>query len=394
MIRTLKTVHIRSSRFVIRLLAMALVLAATDAVAGGPQYVTRTGAPWRWAETPIRFHPDRGNLGLIDNATARRILDEAFAVWTSVPTAALAVESAGPLPEDVTVRNYQRYWDVCGDGLTPIIFDHDGHIIDSIVGPVRGARLRGLTGRCAVYATGEIREAAIVINGRYYSALTRDGLQEDALDDLRELLVHEIGHLLGLGHAQTNAVDADGRLDAEAPDLPVMFALAHRRPITKLHLDDVAAVSALYPSASFAATRGTIAGRILAHDGTSPRPGVHVVARNVLDPRGTAAGSISGTYYWPTAPGDGTPPAALEARYEIQGLPPGLYTVQIEPIAPAFHGPAALGHFDPPPALSGPAEGWNGDDESADDDPAIALPVLVLPGVTTDGIDVVANGAE
>lgn len=384
-------------RSVIRLLALALVALGTtspDAVAGGPHHVTRTGAPWRWAEMPIRFHPDRGDLGRIDNATALRLVDEAFAVWTSVPTASISVQSAGSLPEDVTVRNYRRYWDVCGDGLTPIIFDHDGHIIDAIVGPVRGARLRGLTSRCAVYATGEIREGAIVINGRYYSGLTRDALSTDAIEDLRELLVHEIGHLLGLAHAQTNAVDAAGRLDPNAPDLPMMFALPHRGRITKLHLDDEAALSVLYPSPSFSTTRGAIAGRVLAHDGQSAQAGVHVVARDLLDPRVNAAGALSGAYFWPTAPGDGTPPAALEAHYEIAGLPPGLYTLHIEPIAPAFHGPAALGHFDPPPALSGPAEAWNGDGESAHDDPTIALPVLVLPGVTTDGIDFVANAVE
>lgn len=381
----------------IRLLAMALValgMTSPAALAGGPHYVTRAGAPWRWSRMPIRFNPDRGDLGRIDNATALRLVDEAFAVWTSVPTAALSVKSEGSLPEDVTVQNYEQYWGVCGDGITPIIFDHDGHILDAIAGPVKGARLRGLTTRCAVYATGEIREGAIVINGRYYAGLTRDGLSEDALDDLRELLVHEIGHLLGLAHAQTNAVDAAGTLDPNAPDLPMMFGLPHQRPITKLHLDDVAALSALYPSPSFATTRGAIAGRILADDGHSARPGVHVVARDLIDSRVTAAGTLSGTYFWPTAPGDGTPPATLEARYEIPGLPPGLYILQIEPIAPAFNGPAALGHFDPPPALSGPAECWNGDGESAHDDPAIALPILVLGGMTTDGIDVVANTAE
>lgn len=372
----------------------ALVVAVTpEAVAGGPHFVTRSGAPWRWAELPVRFHPDQGGLGRLDNATLLRLVDEAFAVWTAVPTAALRVQSAGALPEDVTVENYTRYWNTCGDGLTPIIFDTDGRILDAIVGVGKGERLRGLASRCAVYATGEIYEAEIIINGRYYDGIA-DGDPEDTLDGLRELLVHEIGHLLGLAHAQTNAVDDAGRLDTVSGDLPMMFGLPHRTPIRTLHLDDVAAISALYPAPSFATTRGTIAGSILAQDGHAPMPGVHVVARSLGDPRAVAAGAVSGAFFWPTAPGVGTPPPALESRYEISGLPPGLYTLQIEPIAPAFHGPAALGRFDPPPRLAGPAEFWNGDGESADgsrDRPADALPILVLPGVTTDGIDVIAN---
>jgi hypothetical protein len=72
-------------------------------------------------------------------------------------------------------------------------------------------------------------------------------------------------------------------------------------------------------------------------------------------------------------------PSALTARADV-GQHPG----------------AALGRFDPPPLPAGPAELWNGDGESGDgsrDHAADAVPVQVLPGVTTDDIDAAANGS-
>ena len=48
-------------------------------------------------------------------------------------------------PVLVDVANYTQYFGRCGDGLSPIIFDDDGSIIDDIVGTGASQVILGLT---------------------------------------------------------------------------------------------------------------------------------------------------------------------------------------------------------------------------------------------------------
>src|SRR5262249_19907968 len=100
-----------------------------------------------------------------------------------------------------------------------------------------------------------------------------------------------------------------------------------------LNLDDIVSVSTLYPKATFSTNFGKITGSILLPNKEGAMQGAYVIARQVGNPRINAVGNVSGARFVPTEPG-GPPSPTLRAFYELPGLPPGSYTVEIESIDP------------------------------------------------------------
>ncbi len=374
-------------------LALGLAAAATRADAAGPLVVNGAGVPLRWAVSPVPYRPDRGRLGSLDNAAATAFVASRFATWSAVPSAAIAFTNAGTLPVDVRASNYTKYFNQC-DGVSPIVFDDDGSITDDLLGVgARDVILGFASPECGDVDAGTITEAIAVLNGRFVDGVSTAGNPEVSVTDYGAVFLHEFGHFFNLDHSQVNLAEAfDG--DATNDDVvPTMFPyLVNGVAASTLALDDVASVSALYPAAAFVTGTGSIHGQVLRADGT-PFQGAYVVARSVGDPRRTAVGAASGERYRPGNPG-GTPPASLVGAYEIDGLPPGAYTVEVEPIDPRFTGGSSVGPLDPPAALPGVRESWNGADEAATnppDDPDVAQAILVAPGAVVDGIDIRLN---
>ena len=110
--------------------------------------------------------------------------------------------------------------------------------------------------------------------------------------------------------------------------------------------DDMAALSSIYPAASYAATTGTLKGRIVAKDGTSQLTGINVIARRVdqgnpLDAMSRISGDLTQGCQGP------------DGSFTMTGLVPGAsYVVYIDELG--------LGAFSTPKALLlGPEEYWN-----------------------------------
>jgi hypothetical protein len=312
--------------------------------AGGPKCVagstyfdsTMTGQPLTWPQGVITYYTDQGDLSpALPNASANGYVASAFGQWTSVSTAALAASSGGHLAEDVNGTNVF----LNSDGTismpsdiqstatgTPIgiVYDADGSVTNALVGAGAGDATQcfsnAITGGNDNYGSlASYQHALIVINGQCAQ-------QSSQLTDIEYRLVRVIGEVLGLGWSQLNLNVQTGSPPATSDDyagFPVMhfadslicvpITVCYANPY-QLSMDDVAAISRLYPVTAqnqssfsgkqvFSAVTARIHGSVWFTDThgsrTQAMQGVNVVARWIdpktdLPSRRYVASSISG----------------------------------------------------------------------------------------------------
>ncbi len=409
-----------------RLMALVLLLLCTSPVwAGGPRYVggkaDAPGVPFTWDNSKtVAYRTDLGGLGTLAKTDADQFTANNFGVWQAVPTVTLNVSKAGDLAEDVTGANIVSLLNDPQSDLnvsSAIVYDTDGSAVDQLFGAGASDAILGFAGIGEVASDGthnRITLAHAVLNGKFI-----DG-SPDALpvDKFREAFIHEFGHFLGLDHSQINVevMDPAQRTGDNLAGLPTMFPyIFNTAPRLTLAPDDVAAISALYPTASFATTTGHIRGRILFSDGVTAAQGFNVIARRVNDPatpedesRRIAASSVSGYLYTEDAGNPlvnnagsdfGSRDQTLIGVYDIPGLPPGDYTVEVEAINGEFVGGSGLIPFGPlgfqfPLPGVCPREYVNSG-ESATDNCTEKTPITVPAGAEiTSGTDIILNGTR
>lgn len=248
----------------------------------------------RWQQLPIRyFVSDRGAEG-VSTEDFRAAIGRAFTTWTSAPRTSVRAEFVGftgASPGDE-------------DGITTLGFE-DRSELD---------RVLGATQYLIDTVTGEILEADIFFNTAFPWSVADEG--EPGRFDLESIAVHEIGHLLGLGHSaigETELIETGGRrvIATESVMFPIAFSSGNISDRT-LKADDIAGVGDLYPSADYGRETGSIGGRIT-KDG-QPVYGAHVVAFN------PATGRLVGNFSFD------------EGRFAIAGLDPGPHILRVEPI--------------------------------------------------------------
>lgn len=338
-------------KFILALLTMVL-----PACAGGPSHVTgptsrNPGHPYRWGGT-ISYHTDQGGLGNQTNAQANSMVAGAFLVWQNVGTASLDVQNQGQLPFDVTAENvmaFQNSLGRCSDSGHPqnsIVYDVDGTILAAL--GMDNNSVLGFAGIiCTDDSAGLYTRGWSVLNGRFIDGQPNaPGHQSISLQSYRAALIHEFGHLIGLGHSQVNVkclTDSFCRPE-ELAGVPVMFPVLVDRPGIELTVDDRASLSLLYSDPAFSTTTSRIQGQVVFSDGVTPAQGYNVIARQVVDPARTAVSSVSGFLFTagtgnPLMPDGsdtnlffGSRDTNLIGFYDIAGLPPGDYTVEVEAI--------------------------------------------------------------
>ena len=408
---------IRVVRTASRLAAAGAILAlgAGVAHAGGAFLVNGDGEPLVWdTSQPIVFNIDQGPLGQLTPAAAQALAEDAFAIWGQATGASsVSFQRGVDLPCDldaVTVGDSNG--GSCGpdnlqivgdgdDGLSPVIFDADGSLVDLLLGIGAGNDILGFASIISgTFQPPVIVEAEIVLNGRWFDGVANpESVSQDAF---QAVFVHENGHWLNLDHSQVNVqfwLDGDGPND---DFLPTMFPSSgddDSRLLT-LAADDVATLIDLYPAAGVSQLFGRIQGEILAPAaGGTPFQGANVILRGVSQPFIEAYSSLSGSRYVPDVP-----PTVTRAEFggpvseTLHGafsflVPPGTYTLEVEEIDPVFVDGSGVGPLPAPVLVPGSNEYWS-ENESVDpiaDSPGLASEIVVTAGQALSGVDILLN---
>jgi hypothetical protein len=221
-------------------------------------------------------------------------VQRAFASWAAVPTARMSFQHVGNI------------------GSKP--FEQDGVSVMGFLDRPDLDRVLGVTSFVVDVTTSDIVEVDIFFNSAFPWSTAPGG--EPNRHDVESIALHEIGHLLGLGHSalgETELRPGGGRrvIAAEAAMFPIAFSAGS---IEGRHLraDDVAGISEVYGRPGFLQETGAISGRVTKNG--RPVIGAHVVAFN------PATGTQIGTF------------AATDGRFTVNGLSPGPHVVRVEPL--------------------------------------------------------------
>ncbi|HEX3986513.1 MAG TPA: IPT/TIG domain-containing protein [Acidobacteriaceae bacterium] len=395
-------------RIVNRLILLSVLLMAVQgARAGGPRWVAGSsyfnpsakGQAIAWANGQVSYFTDLGALSpQVSQAQANTMVATAASVWSTVPTAAVAIRSGGSLAEDVNGSNVTAG----PSGVTlpadlqatatsqpvAVVYDQDGSVINALYGAGASAALSCPTNGVLVSvdnlaSSGNIVHAVMLVNGLCATTTTQ-------IANLQYQLVRGFGRVLGLDWSQTN----EEMFDENQPTTnglqgwPIMHpverlcnggtGLCMPNP-TQLRPDDIAALNRLYPVT--AANLSSFFGKVLTAPATIsvqgtiqfPRgqgmEGVNVVLRPVLngvpDVRYTVT-AVSGVFFQGNGgnPVTGTTDASgnplnrfgsddtsLEGFFDLSGvpLPPqgtsADYQLTFEPINPLYTGADSVGPY-------------------------------------------------
>jgi hypothetical protein len=390
----MKTTH-AYRLLVLALAAAGALLQVTPALGADALFNCQPGVPFVYPAggANIAFNPDLGGLGPLSNAQAVQAVQDAFDRWADVPESSATFLNAGSLAVDIDETNFGPIFNpVAPNGLSEIVFDEDGAIFDLLFGP--GSGILGFAGPdFGNTVTCELLEGSAFLNG-------------PAFDDelvAEDIMVHEFGHYVNLGHVELNGqlvgFSEGGDTTGPTPDnstfgpppgilgtevIETMYPFYFGSPDVGTrtpHADDVAAIGTLYPAVGFPASHGTISGTVFAANGTTRLSGVNVIARNLADPFVDSVSTFTGAFTDSTAQTDPN-----VGTFVLNNLKPGatyaLFVDQVTALAGRFSNPVII--------LPGPEEYWN-TGESNSDPPLVFTGITAVAGSPATGRNIIFN---
>jgi hypothetical protein len=205
-------------------------------------FVFLTTPPGRWTRPdvfqPIFYSVDESAARAIQPLQAFRGIDAALRAWTDIDCSDIELVRSGDDTPDGPLL-------LACNNRTEIVFGDPFHELPAPA-PCAGVLSKG------VYCTDPDPDHNVVVNGIAFEPITegdvvvRDGLQgcpfwNDL--DVTQLLTHEIGHTLGLGHSSSNSREPDPLLSDAT-----MYYRAHidgRGAVVKQ--DDIDGICSIYP---------------------------------------------------------------------------------------------------------------------------------------------------
>jgi hypothetical protein len=434
------------ARAALLLTVLPLALAAIVLRAEGPLYVggppqssdfpngnpnSVPGQPYRWVNDathtpfPLTYWTDQGSLGTQTKTQADNLVQTAFQTWQDITTANISFTKAGDLGANVTASNALAVQNALYDCSTlpgnpaggiakprTIVYDDAAGSIMTALGQDPTSTL-GFADTPCLESDGThnyFTRGYAVLNGKFTDTAA------DQLD-LKAVMIHEFGHMIGLDHSQINVECYTGLFicsDDELAGLPTMFPyLIDGAAMSTPATDDIAGLSDLYPDLSFATTTGRITGHVFFSDGQTPAQGYNVVVRQVDNPatmqdesRIFAVSNSSGALFTSDegnvlVPVPGLTPnpfgshdEALIGTFDIPGLPPGDYTIEVEALEQDFVLGSGIGpigsflgfEFSMPGSCT--TQFWNNSGSTVCDN---STPITVGVGTTTP-VDITLTG--
>jgi len=238
--------------------AFCRMTTASDVQVEGEACNDDEGEPLEWSQACISYAIDERGSQWMNFEDVEEAIDLAFEEWENV-------DCGGGSPPSVVFQPLQpstcrRHEYNCSGNVNTIAFLSDSDAAGNFIEPCGDRFPFNAFAVTIVWhneSTGEIFDADMLINdtlavpnrdnvptaGGPYASCPDDGCPPSAgvnpgAADLRSIVTHEIGHIIGIGHS--DVADA------------TMFATNERRAVNKrdLHPDDEAAICTIYPPGS------------------------------------------------------------------------------------------------------------------------------------------------
>jgi hypothetical protein len=248
----------------------------------------------RWTR-PIQYLVTNRDTGFVSAAQLQTAISRALSTWAGVPNVVITHSFIGFTGAEPFVA----------DGASVIGFQSRPELDRTLAAATFDLDM----------ITGEIIESDIFFNTAFIWSVAPAG-QADRFD-VESVGLHELGHLLGLGHSalgETEIRPTGGRrvLGKRAVMFPIAYPAGNIEDRTP-EADDVAGITDAYSFTSSARNTGSIGGTVTLNG--AGVFGAHVTAFN------TRTSELIGGFTLDSS-----------GNFMIGALPPGLYVVRVEPL--------------------------------------------------------------